>query len=57
LTPPTKPESTVHAGNDAPAAFVGTGGRFRSEGMVAFNRKTRPQSLEYAPGDLIVIWI
>src|SRR5580704_17737915 len=44
LTPPRKPESTHHAGNDTPAAFVGTGGRLQSERMAAFNRNPRPQS-------------
>jgi len=31
-----------------PAAFVGTGGRLRSERMVAFNRNPWPQSPESA---------
>jgi hypothetical protein len=36
------------AGNDTPAAFIGTGGRFRSERLAAFNRNPRPQSSESA---------
>jgi uncharacterized membrane protein YphA (DoxX/SURF4 family) len=35
-----------------PAAFVGTGGRLRSECMVAFNRNPWPQSPESAAGDV-----
>jgi hypothetical protein len=31
-----------------PAAFVGTGGRLRSERVTAFNRNPRPQSSESA---------
>ncbi|MET4232649.1 hypothetical protein ABIA85_005938 [Bradyrhizobium sp. LA6.10] len=48
LTQPKKPDPTPHAGNDTPAAFVGTGGRLRSECMVAFNRNPWPQSPESA---------
>ncbi|MGY3424717.1 DNA replication protein DnaC [Bradyrhizobium sp. F1.13.4] len=48
LTQPRKPDPTPHAGNDNPAAFVGTGGRLRSECMVAFNRNPWPQSPESA---------
>src|SRR6202042_2965263 len=48
LTPPRKPESTHHAGNHTPAAFVGTGGRLRSERVAAFNRNPWPQSSESA---------
>ena len=48
LTQPKKPDPTPHAGNDTPAAFVGTGGRLRSECMVAFNRNPWPQSSESA---------
>src|SRR3954454_14206534 len=48
LTQPRKPDPTPHAGNDTPAAFVGTGGRLRSECMVAFNRNPWPQSPESA---------
>ena len=38
VTPPRNPDPIPHAGNHTPAAFVGTGGRIRSECMVAFNR-------------------
>src|SRR5215207_856593 len=48
LTQPRKPDPTPHAGNDTPAAFVGTGGRLRSECIVAFNRNPWPQSPESA---------
>ena len=36
------------AGNDTPAAFLGTGGHLRTECMVAFNRHPWPQSPESA---------
>jgi len=48
LTPPRKADPTPHAGNDTPAAFVGTGGRIRSDHMVAFNRNPWSQSPESA---------
>jgi hypothetical protein len=48
LTQSRKPDPTPHAGNDTPSAFVGTGGRLRSERMAAFNRNPRPQSLQFA---------
>jgi DNA replication protein DnaC len=48
LTQPRKPDPIPHAGNHTPAAFVGTGGRLRSECMVAFNRNPWPQSPESA---------
>ena len=48
LTQPRKTDPTPHAGNDTPAAFVGTGGRLRLDCMVAFNRIPWPQSPESA---------
>src|SRR5258708_3050127 len=48
LTQPRKSDPNPHAGNDTPAAFVGTGGRLRSDCMVAFNRNPWPQSPESA---------
>jgi hypothetical protein len=48
LTPQRKPEFIPHAGNETLAAFVGTGGRLRSERMAAFNRNPWPQSSESA---------
>ena len=51
LTQPRKPDPTPHAGNDNPAAFVGTGGRLRSERVAAFNRNPWPQSPESASSD------
>ena len=48
LTQPRKSDPTPNAGNDTPAAFVGTGGRLRSDRMVAFNRNPWPQSPESA---------
>src|SRR3954454_15106780 len=53
LTQPRKPDPTPHAGNDTPAAFVGTGGRLRSECMVAFNRNLWPQSPESADSGVL----
>jgi DNA replication protein DnaC len=48
LTPPAKPESTPHAGNETRPPSFGTGGCLQSERMAAFNRNHRPQSSESA---------
>jgi DNA replication protein DnaC len=48
LTQSRKLDPTPHTGNDTPAAFVGTGGRLRSERVAAFNRNPWPQSSESA---------